>query len=519
MSNLFVYGRNHNKFELIPLGLSQASGLGRSAMRFDVSGSDDSPRYANLVTRAAMRHFEIFSPPKPSGTRPTAFPAAFKDPRGCLRVVYKEIELRFQPKTSAKEKKAILAAFGFRERAKNEFSKDQVTVSHPDNKYFGEALFEVANAWAEMEEVRFATPNFVSEYVRDAVSNVKPSQWHLKNRGGNGQTEGEDVNIREAWRVTQGDPGIVVAVLDDGVDVSHPNLRYRIFRNPDPNNPSDNLGRDFYLPSSHPEHFNPRPKVFNYPYHMMRGNDIHGTPCAGVIVADGREGGILGAAPRCRVLPVKVFHADEMASDNAVANSIRYASRFADVLSCSWSGSASVDIELALEDAGDTHGGRGAPVFCASGNDGYQDYVSFPAAFDDAIAVGASTDIAGLAGYSNSGPQISVVAPSSGGIRGIYTTDVAFDNRGFNVGDSSQGDAAGLFTNNFGGTSSATPLAAAIGALCLSVNPELDRDAVRGILENTADKIGGGYVDGHSTQFGHGRVNAERAVNEALTIN
>ena len=512
MPNPFIYGRRHNKFELYPLELTQSTGLGRTAMRFDVSGSEDSARYAAMVTRAAMRHFEMYTPPKPSGTKPTPFPAAFKDQKGCLRVVYKEIVLRFEPKTRVKKKKQLLKKFGFTQRAVNEFDRDQITASHPDNKCFGYDLFDVANALADSDEVRFATPNFVSEYVRDAVPQVKPAQWHLRNLGKNGQTKDEDVSIREAWKISQGDPGIVVAVIDDGVDLSHPNLRYRVLRKPDPNNPKDSVGRDFYLPSTHEEHFNPRPKVFTYPYHVMRGNDIHGTPCAGVIVSDGRVGGILGAAPRCRVLPVKVFHADEMASDAAVANAIRYAARFADVVSCSWSGSASVDIELALEDAGATHDGLGAAIFCASGNDGYADYVSFPAAFDDAIAVGASTDIAGLASYSNRGKEISVVAPSSGGMRGIYTTDVAIDNRGFNIGDTSSGDAAGLFTNDFGGTSSATPLAAAIAALCFSVNPGLDRDAVRSILEQTADKIGGGYVNGHSVQFGYGRLNAAKAI-------
>ena len=517
MPKPFIYSREHKKFELVPLELSETTERGRSSMRFDVSGSEQGPRYASLVTRAAMRHFEMYSPPKSTGTKRTAFPAAFQDEKGWLRVVYKEIVLRFERNVPAKTRKQILKKFGFSQRAVNEFDLDQVTVAHPDNKYFGEALFDVANEWAEAEEVRFATPNFVSEYVRDALQPIPAVQWHLRNRGQQGQTKDEDIRIRDAWKITQGDPSIVLAVVDDGVDLSHPNLRYRYLRKPDPNNPNDTVGRDFYLPSSHAEHFNPRPKVFTYPYHVMRGNDIHGTPCAGVIASDGRIGGILGAAPRCRVLAVKVFHADEMASDAAVADSIRYASRYADIVSCSWSGSASVDVELALEDAGATHGGRGAAVFCAAGNDGYADYVSFPAAFDDAIAVGASTDIAGLAGYSNRGPEISIVAPSSGGLKGIYTTDVSIDNRGFNIGDKSAGDAAGLFTNDFGGTSSATPLAAAVGALCLSVNDQLDRDTVQSILERTADKIGGGYVNGHSTQFGYGRVNAAKAVEMAST--
>ena len=67
-----------------------------------------------------------------------------------------------------------------------------------------------------------------------------------------------------------------------------------------------------------------------------------------------------------------------------------------------------------------------------------------------------------------------------------------------------------------GGTSSATPLAAGVGALVLSANPKLSSDDVRDILRGTADKIGAGYdAKGFSREFGYGRVNAAKAVEEA----
>ena len=88
--------------------------------------------------------------------------------------------------------------------------------------------------------------------------------------------------------------------------------------------------------------------------------------------------------------------------------------------------------------------------------------------------------------------------------------------RGFNIGRADEGGKDGLYTNDFGGTSSATPLAAGVAALVLSVNPKLSRDEVRGILRATADKIGTGYdAKGFSPRFGYGRVNAARAVAEA----
>jgi subtilisin family serine protease len=247
----------------------------------------------------------------------------------------------------------------------------------------------------------------------------------------------------------------------------------------------------------------------------MAGNDIHGTPCAGVVAAAGRTGGSTGAAPRCRILPVKVFHADDLAPAEHVANAIRYAAGIAQILSCSWSGPVSPDIELALEDATHARGGKGALLFFAAGN-GFGSPVSFPARDPNAIAVGATTDQGKRASYSNVGPEVAVSAPSSGGIRGIFTTDVSTDNRGFNVGVAEKGGADGLHTNSFGGTSSATPLTAGVAALMLSVNGDLTAAEARDILTQTADKIGTGYdANGHSNEFGFGRINAGKAVAKA----
>ena len=126
-----------------------------------------------------------------------------------------------------------------------------------------------------------------------------------------------------------------------------------------------------------------------------------------------------------------------------------------------------------------------------------------------AIAVGASTDQGKIADYSNVGSQISVVAPSSGGIQGIYTTDVGLPTRGFSIAEG----PAGQHTADFGGTSSATPLAAGIGALVLSVNSKLRREEVKEVLQRSTDKIGSGYdANGHSNDFGFGRVDALAAV-------
>lgn len=432
--------------------------------------------------------------------------AVFRDPAGALRVIYREVVIRYAPRTPPKQKKAVLDKFGLEVRDRNPYHDDQIIAFDPKRKYVAERMIELANELTETGEVLFAFPNFVSEFRRSLVA-PQPigAQWHLS-----------VVAARPAWGTSQG-AGIVVAVLDDGVDVDHPNLKKNIKRNPDPSEPRDLLGRDFFVGDDAPDHFDPRPKRFRSPFDQMTGNDIHGTCCAGVVAAGGTAG-VFGVAPKANILPVKIFHADDLATESRVANAIRYASRFADILSCSWSGPASPDIEFALQEAGAGRGGKGCAVFCATGNDS-ANTVGFPARSASSIGVGASTDAEILAGYSNRGPQVSVVAPSSGGAKGIFTTDVSVAGRGFNIGNAAAGGADGLNTNSFGGTSSATPLTAGIAALVLAANPNLSRDELRSILERTAKKIGPAAAydaQGHSNDFGFGRVDAAEAVAEAL---
>jgi subtilisin family serine protease len=436
--------------------------------------------------------------------------AVFEDGDTLLtRVVYRELVLRFVADCKRAQSKALLDKFGLTVHSHNAWHKAQVVVKESKRKRSSSQLVELALELADCAEVQFATPNFVSQYQRAATggSFVVPNpQWHLR-----------VVNARKAWALSAGKTAVRVAVLDDGVDVEHAELRRNIARRPDPNEPRDLLGRDFFLADDHPDHFNPRPKRFRAPFDEMSGNDIHGTPCAGVAVGRGPRG--FGLAPRCRLLPVKIFHGDDLAVDSRVADAIRYAGNFADVLSCSWSGPSSPDLETALQDVAISgRAGRGAVVVCATGNDA-RARVGFPASDPTCIAVGASTDADQLASYSNTGPQVWVVAPSSGGTRGIFCSDVAVAGRGFNIGNSAAGGVDGQFTNDFGGTSSATPLVAGLAALMLSLNKNLSTADVRQHLARSCKKIGpaGAYnAQGFSSQFGHGRIDAEKTLKSVI---
>lgn len=137
------------------------------------------------------------------------------------------------------------------------------------------------------------------------------------------------------------------------------------------------------------------------------------------------------------------------------------------------------------------------------GQYGHNNAVAYPASNPDAIAVGASTDgaISGLEEriyYSEFGPELDVVAPSSNDNQRITTTDRV----------AGYGYTSTDYTDSFGGTSAATPLVAGIVADIIGFDPSLTASEIRQVLHETSEKIGPyAYVAGRNDYYGHGRVN------------
>lgn len=374
-------------------------------------------------------------------------------------------------------------------------------------------VLEKADVLNKLKEIEFAEPNFLSEFRKSNITVEKyfKKQWHLNNTGQGQGKQKEDVRALGAWKISRGITSIVIAIIDDGVHLNHPDLKSNIWENPD-SSAGDRHGRNFYDGND-----DPNPIYFAPPYDTLEGNDIHGTPCAGVAAAVGESvKGVCGIAYKCKILAVKIFGADNLSPSNILAKAIRYAGSHADVLSCSWSCGPSNVVAKAIKDVSKNgRGGLGCPVFAATGND-FPRPIAFPALLPETIAVGASTNVGKRAFYSQYGPEIDFVAPSNGGTLGIFTTDVAISTRGFNIGKPGQGDKKGYYTNDFGGTSSATPLAAGIAALLLSIDPNLKSLEVQQILQDSCDKIdkqNGNYdSDGFSLIYGYGRLNARKAL-------
>jgi subtilisin family serine protease len=421
-------------------------------------------------------------------------------------VATEQILVRFNPRSSASSRRKLLDGLELKLAGRSEFDGERHVVVPASVRRASRAL-DLANQLVEADDiVAFAAPNFLAEVRKRSVDDrLFGDQWHLDNTGQNGAKAMQDVRAIAAWdRIGGGDRAIVIAIIDDGIDLDHPDLTDNLWKNPKAG-ARDRHGRDF---SDDADPFNPRPKVFNPPFDDTDTNDIHGTSCAGVAAAVGDNArGVAGIAWGCRLMAVKIFAGPALIPQDRIADAIRYASRHADVLSCSWGTARHPDIESAIDFAV-TKGrrGRGSVVCVATGNE-YSRRIGFPSTHESAIAVGACNDRGRRSKYSNYGKGIDIVAPSSDDRRpGITTTDVHFAGKGY---------SSGAYCDDFGGTSSATPLVAGVAALVLSANRSLTSEAVYDVLTSTADKIDvkrGGYTRGYSVKYGYGRVNADAAV-------
>jgi subtilisin family serine protease len=411
----------------------------------------------------------------------------------------------------------------------------------------GKNAIRCANAAMERSDVEYAEPNLVRQLQRFFIppDELFATQWHL--HAPQEKTDlvpGAGIFAPEAWDLTRGRREVVIAVADDGFDLTHPDFigdgKVVARLNATLRGMGGNAAIEW--------DGNVQP----------RAGDYHGTPCLGVAVAEGNGRGVVGVAPGCSLVAVR-FPLQQMTDAHFIVM-FQKVSTLADVISCSWGvGPADAPMSTALRTAmttlAETGGRRGKGlIFCiAAGNNncpvqdlantrtyryrtqfGIRSYSGpidrWVAAHPSAITVSASTSRKTRSAYSSWGRQISVCAPSDnwddlGQTRprglGIVTTD----NEGAGAG--SDFTPGSRFTDQFGGTSSATPTVAGVCGLVLSANPALTGLQVRDLLRRTADKDlslvtdtpvnepGAFDANGFSLWFGFGKVNAAKAVREA----
>ncbi|MGD2073114.1 MAG: S8 family serine peptidase, partial [Candidatus Thorarchaeota archaeon] len=267
--------------------------------------------------------------------------------------------------------------------------------------------------------------------------------------------------------------GVKVAILDTGIDYTHPDL--------------DDVyagGYDFVSNDNDP-----------------RDGCGHGTHCAGIVAAEDNGQGVIGVAPKTSIYAVRVLDDWGSGYDSDIIAGIDWAiDNGMNIISMSLGGgSYSQTFDDAINRAYDS----GLVVVAASGNDG-TGTISYPAKYDNAIAVGAIDQNHNLASFSNWGAEQEVVAPGVD----IYSTMPTYQvtlNYWFMGGYSRDYD-------QMSGTSMACPMVAGTVALMYNANPSLTPTEVRTILYDTSTDLG---ASGWDQYFGYGNVDAEAAVDDS----
>ncbi|MFN0166669.1 MAG: S8 family serine peptidase [Bryobacteraceae bacterium] len=314
------------------------------------------------------------------------------------------------------------------------------------------ALDQAARRLTESGRFTFVEHDFTARGAILPNDPSFPSQWHLAK-----------IDAPAAWNIATGSTGIPIAIVDSGVDGTHPDLAGKLIGG----------------------------------WNFLGGNTVtadvlgHGTAVAGAAAASTDNGvGVSGVAWRTPLMPLVVLNASDYATYSDVAKAIIYAAdhgvRLINASICGTAASSTMQSAL------DYAWNKGALVFAAAGNQATS-ALTYPAACARVIAVSSTDSADARSTFSNFGSWITLSAPGSY----IVTT-----NRGGGYGP-------------WSGTSFSAPIAAGVAALVLSVRPAIDRGTLQNILQQTSDDLG---TPGFDDSFGYGRVNAYRAVNAAMAI-
>jgi subtilisin family serine protease len=324
--------------------------------------------------------------------------------------------------------------------------------------------------------------------------------WGLHNTGQAGGTADADIDAPEAWDVSTGSSAVVVAVIDSGVQIDHPDLLDNIWTNPGetPGDGIDNDSNGFVDDVNGWDFFNDDASVYDGP------DDDHGTHCAGTIAGRGNNGtGVVGVSWNTKIMPLKFLGPPGQSRTSDAVAAVNYATMMKSrgvnipITSNSWGGGGA---SAALKSAIEAGGSAGILFVAAAGNSASNNdsTPAYPASYDSAaiVAVAATDRRDAMASFSNFGStSVDLGAPGAS----IVST----------VPDSTYA--------SYSGTSMAAPHVSGVAALAVSVDPTLTVSQLKEALLASVDRIpslAGRTVTG-------GRLNAAKTlefVNPSLKL-
>ena len=311
------------------------------------------------------------------------------------------------------------------------------------------------------------------------------------------------INLSAAWNTTKGKKSnaeaIKVAIIDEGFEVSHPEIKDQIFAT-------------YNVMTGTTDVSNTSTSTFS-----------HGTAVAGVIASK-----YLGVAPEAQLILINIDLLDDYQSSSTLteADLITAFQKAVDlgaqVINCSWGGgTVSGILSAKIQELKDNN----ITVVFSAGNDSSNldsDGTTDESELSSVIGVGASSVENDITSYSNYGSQIDLIAPAGGnttdGLLGVLSLDLTGTN---GINTSTQ---LGLVNYNYSfvqGTSFSAPTVSGVVALLLAAKPTLTANEIRQILIDTADKVGTSNgadysVNNFDVKRAYGKINAGNAVTEAL---
>ncbi len=294
--------------------------------------------------------------------------------------------------------------------------------------------------------IAYAEPNRIYQALDFPNDTDFGKQWGLHNTGQTGGTVDADVDMPEAWDIEKGNPSVLIAIVDTGVDYTHSDLaggRIRTDIDHDFSNSDDDAMDDHG----------------------------HGTFVAGIAAGDTNNNlGIAGVCQGCQILPVKVLNSEGKGTAETVSQGIQYAANAGAKIinmslgfasNCGCSQTVARTINYAFD--------RGSLLIAASGNDSDKQRTSYPGSSPRVLGVGAYDHNAQEADFSNRDVYLDILAPG----KDIYGLDLHNAYR------------------TASGTSAATPHASGVAGLLWSARPGLSNIEVWWILHQSAEDLSG----------------------------